>query len=168
MVARELYPIIGTNYYRIFVLADIEEQNTNELLTRCAELKERFGVSEFYGRYDKKFMATLDLWNAEQRQFPKLFILSAPKSGDGHLAYHLDILKSRLHKRQKSLFFSQDGKLPEAIDAVPPGVISTATDAQYPSVAALGYAVSAAIWDPPDFEQEEYEDLDEVDPYTGY
>lgn len=168
VVAKELYPIVGTNQYRIFVLADVEERSTNQLLTRCAELKERFDVSEFCGRYDKNFMETVDLWNAEQRQFPQMYIYSAANSEDGHLAYHLDILESRLRKGQKTLFFSDDSKLPEEIDAVPPWIISTATDTQFPAVAALGYAVAAAIWDPAEIEQDKPEPPDDVNPRTGY
>jgi hypothetical protein len=169
IIAEELYPMVGSKVHRLFVLDEVEKQSTNQLFTECANFMGIYNVSDFFGRYDASFMRTLEFWNDQHRQLPQLDVFSAPDSKTGAIGYHLETLKNRLQKDQRTLFFSPESKLPGYLEAIPPGVINTASDDQFPAVAALGYAVAALTELPPDYEEhEDYDPPDDDCSVTGY
>ena len=170
VVGEELYPMVGTQMHRLFVLDEVENENTYQLLNECAKFMGIYNIPEFVGRYDESFMRILEMWNSQQRQFPELLVYSAPNSKTGAIGYHLEGLRNRLHKDRRTLFFyNPESKLPGYLENIEPGVINTATDAQYPAAAALGYCVAYLTEWPPDFDEEDDPTPhDGVSSLTGY
>ena len=170
VVGEELHPMLGSKVHRLFVLDEAENEDTYQLLNECAKFMDNYNISNFFGRYDESFMRILYSWNA-QSQFPELLVYGAPSSKDGLIGYHLETLKNRLRKDQKTLFFPPESKLPGYIEAIPPGVINTASDTQFPAVAALGYCVAYLTECPPDLDdddEDEYVPRKVISQVTGY
>jgi hypothetical protein len=172
VVGEELHPMLGSKVHRLFVSDETESKSTNQLLTECAKFVGVHNVSEFFSRYDESFFRTLAVWNDQHRQFRQLDIYSAPNSKAGLIGYHLECIESRLHKDQRTLFFHDpESKLSRYLDETPTGVINTATDVQFPAVAALGYCVAYLTECPPDLDdddEDEYVPRKVISQVTGY
>lgn len=172
VVGEDRLPEVGGRIYHCHLLAEIEDNDTGQLLRKCAELKARLEVEDFYGRYDKSNMNFLDFWNrdARDRRIPEFYIYSAIASEDGKIGYHLNILKDRLRPERKTLHLSEQSRLPGYLGKLPISGTATLTDSQYPAVAALGYAVSAlTLLEPDDDDDEdEYVPHKVVSQVTGY
>ena len=159
----------------MYVLAETEEMDVHQLLRRCAELTVKYGVSCFYGRYDQSMIRVLNLWLRDARDNRRAVFGfdSAPFSKDNNISYHMNVVKSLLLPERKILHLSdmiESPKLPAHIQSLPPNVYSTATDIEYPAVAALGYAVTLLVeFRYADYEEEEEErSIDDVNLTTGY
>ena len=139
------------------MLAEVEDNDTGQLLRKCAELKARFEVEAFYGRCDESNINFLSFWNrdARDRHVPEFHVYPAPASEDGKIGYHLNLLRDRLRSERKTLHFSEQSKLPGYLRELPTNGAITLTDSQYPAVAALGYAVSVLTLFEPDLEEDE-------------
>jgi hypothetical protein len=70
-------------------------------------------------------------------------ILAAPYSNTGVIASHINILRHRLHPDKKSLHLGASKILPGALQEIAVDELASATDTDFPAVAALGYAVAA-------------------------
>ncbi|MFC1614797.1 hypothetical protein ACFL5K_05815, partial [Gemmatimonadota bacterium] len=170
VVGEERLPAIGSNRYHCYLLAETEEQNTEHLLNKCAELTGLFKVQQFYGRCHKPSMRYLDVWNrkARDRGLPKFYLYEAPSSDVGLIEYQINILLDRLSTGYKTLHLAES-QFAEYLSEVPANCISTATDSQFPAVGALGYAVSSLTVYPPCMEEvEETDSWDGRDLVTGY
>ena len=164
VVGEELFPAIGSKTYHCHLFTTVEEQDKGRLIEKCAELAAYFKVIGFYGRYDKTNMRYLDQWNriSRERRLPGFFVYNAPYSESGLIEYHINILQDRLRIGQKTLHGLENSKLPGCLNEIQPDMIPTATDSQFPAVAALGYAVSLLTEYPPRIEEDE-----EIDVWSG-
>lgn len=129
----------------VFWLADAQEQTLDKLILRAIDFQREFLIQDFYGRTnDESVMRYLNLWNRDQRdrRMTGLYVSSAPNC-EGNISYHVSILRDRLNPNKKTLHIGKSKRLPAALQELPAGEIATATDRDFPMVAALGYAVSA-------------------------
>jgi len=175
VVGEEIYPAVGSKDHHLYVLAEVEETDVNTLFKRCVELAVKYHASFFYGRYDLAMINSLNLWNRNSlEQGAAIFNFDqALFSDEGKINYHLNVIKSLLLPERKFLHLSdiiESPKLPAHIQNLPPNAYATATDTEYPAVAALGYAVTLLV----EFRYEDYEERGEegydngICPVTGY
>ncbi len=177
VVGEDLYPPVGSRVYHCYLLAEVEEQDTGQLMGRCTELAGYYKTLgsealDFYGRYHESNIHFLNLWNADARKrgMSEFCLYQAPFSDNGLIGYHINILLDRLRPERKTLHLSlKDSKLAGYLQEIPPNEISSATDVQYPAVTALGYVVSfLTIHEPYSGEEEEYQTPQGRNPHTGY
>jgi hypothetical protein len=171
IVGEKKYPEIGSKIHHCHLLEEAKADDIAQLVDKLAELVGKYKVQEIWGRRHKPAMQFLDVWNtkASERGLPSLYVNKAPNSDDGHIEYHLSVLKDRLLRGQKSLYIPEDSGLREHIRGVLSEEIDTITDSQKPSVASLAYVlVALTVYEP------EYEDdagdvyPDPVCGVTGY
>ena len=108
-------------------------------------------VDGFYGHITDQAKQYLVNFNRQQheRQLKTLELYSAPNSGTGNIGYHVGLLVDALSPTEKTLFLENSQHLPQALKQMSLQDASEATDSDYPIVAALGYAVSLLIENPP-------------------
>ncbi|MCK4821404.1 hypothetical protein KA005_36905, partial [bacterium] len=156
-----------------YVLAEVQEMDVYQLFRRCAELSVKYDVSCFYGRRDQAMIHVFNLWcrNSLEQRTAVFDFNTAPFSDDSNISYHMNVVKSLLLPERKILHMSdviESPKLPAYIQSLSPN--ATATDIEYPAVAALGYAVTLLV----EFRHDDYEEeekgrsIDDHDPCTGY
>jgi len=132
--------------FQVHCLAEDEAPTLDKLIEAAIELKADYRITDFYGRTSNEDTRRfLELYNREQREkrMPTMEILSAPYSDSGDIASHINILRNRLHPDKKSLHLGKSKILPGALQEIPIDKLATATDTEFPAVAALGYAVAA-------------------------
>jgi len=172
VVGADTFPEIGGRIHHYHLLSEVEDNDTGQLLRKCAELKTRFEVENFYGRYDESIVNYLTFWNrdARDRHIPEFHVYPAPSSEGGKIGYHLNLLRNRLQSARKTLHLLGQSRLPGYLSELPANGAVTINDSQYPAVAALGYAVSTLIFFGPDLneEDEEYYPHYDRDSITGY
>lgn len=164
-VGEELHPMINSKIYPLHFVEEVEKWGFDPLFDRCAEFVKRHGVTEIYGRRDEANMGNLYSWN-DRHPGSELDIGMAPHSKDGRITHHVNTLIGRLENR--TLHLPKDSIVWGQFEKIKRDQTHLATDAQFPAVAALGYVVAGLDRWPPEPEQEEYFDSDEVDPITGY
>ena len=143
------------------------ESATDNLMQRALDFKALYQVQDFYGRTrDKDFYRYLSFWNANRRErkLKTIEISSAPNSADGNISYHIGVLRHRLSPTKKTLNLGESTLLPAAFQELQMAAVSTATDSEFPVLAALGYVVAALDSygadydrDQPDFAEMNYE-----------
>ena len=127
-------------------LAESREQTLDMLIERALDLQREYKIQDFYGRTsDKGFMNFLSLRNrgAREKRMAEFQINSAPNSNADDISYHINILRNRLSPNNKTLHLGKSKFLPAALKELALDKIATATEREFPVVAALGYAVSA-------------------------
>ena len=157
IVGEELYPEIGGKVYNCHLLNEHEDPDVNRLIEKCIEFIKFYKVICFFGRNDKHIIDYIYHWNMTVRKSgqPRFDIDYATNSKEGLIGYHIKILLERLNINRKSLHLSEHSKLPGYLQEISSDKICSATDAQYPAVAALGYAVTELTLYPPEPEYEE-------------
>ena len=98
IVGEERFPAIGTKDYHSYLIAEVEEQNLQSLISWCAELAGIYNVQNFYGRRHPPCTRYLNARNREAREkgLPEFRVSQAPYSEDGLIEYHINILLHRL------------------------------------------------------------------------
>jgi hypothetical protein len=174
IVGEKKFPEIGSRVHHCFLLAEAEtaEGDTSQLVEKLAELVGKHKVQMIWGRHHKPAMQFLDVWNtkASERGLPSLYVNKAPDSDDGLIEYHLNVLKDRLFRGQKTLYVPEGSRLKGYIREVLPEEIDTITDSQRPGIASLAYVMTALTLYEPEFEDDEGDDYstDTVCGRTGY
>jgi len=171
IVGEERFPAIGTKDYHCYLIAEVEEQSLQSLIAWCAELAAIYNVQNFYGRRHPPCIRYLNVRNREvsERGLPEFRVSQTPNSEDGFIEYHINILLHRLSNEHQTLHLHKDSRLPGYLTAVPANGISTATESQFPAVAALGYAISALTIYKPRTEVIEYRRVETGrNPISGY
>jgi len=131
----------------LHVLAEVEDANMGELITKVSTLVWDLCANTFYGRRDQVASRYLGQWNSEARKkrMAQFFFSPAPSS-DLPIEYHYSILRDRLN--QKTVQFFEGSQLPGLILSVGPNQ-RLHNDLEYPFVSALAFAVSAlTVWEP--------------------
>jgi hypothetical protein len=173
-IGEELNPRMGEKVRRCHLLEEAEDVDLGNLLRRSvdtiANLRNNYNqrVEAFIGRKDERSMSFLYLWCQKNRR--DLFISYAPHCDDGLIAYHINGLQERA--KDGTLHLPKGYKLKGYMDELKESEINSATDSEFPAVAALGYAVSYLTLYEPDIYDDDEEDYipenDGRDPLTGY
>jgi hypothetical protein len=164
-IGEEPHPMIRRKIHKLHFEEEIEEWDLGDLLDCWADLVKKYGDAQTYGRRDKDYMGNIWSWN-DRHPGSELSIWTAPHSKEGKIGYHIHILVERL--KNGTLILPKDSIVWNQLRDAERGQTHLATDAQFPAVAALGYVVAGLDRNPPEPEQEEYVDLDEVNKTTGY
>ena len=175
ILGEERFPRIREKEHHIHLLDEAEEPDLTSLLKRCEDLSnhcrsKRFNLELFIGREDEINWPHFDLWCANSRV--NHFITHAPKSDNDAIGYHVNTLKNREDKGK--LHLPEWCKLRGYFNELGKNDVPTATDLQYPAIAALGYGVSYLTTYPPDNDDDEDDDISDVsdgstvNPITGY
>lgn len=131
----------ATKARKLRVLAEVEEHDAGNLLRRCQEWRGRYKVGDWLGdTFNQPMMWILRSFN-ENMEGERLSIRTVTQASDpGGLAYFLHMIKECLRQNWKILEFGPQSKLPGYL-----GQISReeagACPAEYPPIAALGFAV---------------------------
>ena len=174
VVGEDMTPPVGVKDPYLYLLGEVEGPDVHTLFKRCVELAVKYHASCFYGRYDQAMVNSLNLWNRNAREQGTgvLSFDSALFSKEGEISYHLNAIRGLLLPERKMLHLTdvvESPQLPAYIQALPPNIYATATDIEYPAVAALGYAVTLLVEFRTDYEEDEEErNIDNIDPITGY
>lgn len=131
---------------QIYLIAEHEEDTAGELLRKCVEFKSRYGVQAFYGlTSDMSNMHLLSSINKELReQFkPNLLINPAPFAETESISYHINLLLQKLSVNSKTLYLTDNSKLPSYLHEIQSSDVHLAKARDFPAVASLGYVVSA-------------------------
>jgi hypothetical protein len=128
---------------RLWVLREIEESDVAGLVRRCQELRDTFHAKEWFGHTgNKSMMAVLyhlqKSWDHKERlSFSAALHADDPKG----LGYYLPLIKECLGINRKFLIFGEGSKLPGYLADMKPETLNQ-DPAEYPPIAALGYALS--------------------------
>ena len=126
---------------KLWILAEYENRNQSELIDRCDEFKGLMQVEKFYGDTTNRPMMILKNRSKTDFNLSKAPFIDQPTA---HEAY-LSIIREKTSVTRKVLNFGESSALPAilaSVDSVPSGN-SFKTD--FPSVAALSYALSAMV-----------------------
>lgn len=159
---------VREHFYRMLIEA--EEQDVPALLRRCIELKTATGIGLLKSVRHNTYIT--DGWFADTSYLPGMEIvrslndeaierkkeslhLSDAPGGDGKdgFIFCYNVLRGLLSRNKKVLHLGEQSKLPSLLLEVSPEKLIKASPQDYPSIAALGYAVAALVnWKP----QEEF------------
>lgn len=157
VIGETLYPPGDNRDLHYLVMGEFEDHDINNLITRCTNTVIVNQNLQFCGRYDSVNYKYLDMWNHKMRKPGELEfdLLSAENSQpDGSIQYHINVLLDRLGKGTLH-FAREDCKLKGYLNEVQTTGIASATDIEFPAVAALGYAVVTLIENPPEDDEDE-------------
>ena len=160
VVGIERFPAVGTKTYHHYLLSETEDNDIDKLISSCSKLAEYYEITYFFGRRDDSSINYLSIWNqdAKKRDVSEFDVTSNQYSDNGLIGYNINVLKNRLCAENKTLHLLNESKLKGYLLDIPPNMVSTATDTQFPAIAALGYAVAALT------EYESYDDENEMPP----
>ena len=139
VVAEDLNMDMTLGEHKFWILAEYENRNPSELVTRCMELNRLMKVEKFYGDTTNRPMMML-----MRRSKEKISLSKAPFVDDPSACVtYLTIIREKTSAIQKVLYFEKGSVLPAMLSAL--SGIPTDIKSEYPKIAALGYALSALI-----------------------
>lgn len=168
--------VIGEDYYpepenhefhKLYLFEEFESHDKGQLIKHCLEWQQKYRISQWFGRNDQNQIEFINHWNAKLRPHgSKQFWISEAvhSKPTGLIGTHIDILRTCmipestmsgqiiLKWTNNTIFatnFSQIGY-----------AYSELTDKDYPSIAAVGYAVSYLREYLPDNPYDEYDDTE--------
>jgi len=141
VVAEILKKDPATKAHHLRVLVEIEDFDVGILLRRCQELTSQSRVQEWFGdTFNRPMMAYVYHFNKESGQESFSF-RTAPHADDLYgLVYFLQMIKECVAPNWKILEFGEHSKLPGYLGLIAREE-SSKNPAEYPPIAALGYAV---------------------------
>jgi hypothetical protein len=154
-----------------YVLAEIEEPGLKAFIRSCYDLAGLYAVSDIYGdRSDKVANDFLRRFNDElhERREVGFHILSSPMFNSPE-CFELCARTIQKHTEAdaKTLHFGEKSRLPAYLLELRPSELKTATAADHPAIAALGFALTPMdIW--PSFDPEEMKPQRQVTNYDVY
>ena len=149
---------------KLWVLAEYENRNPSELISRCNEFKEFMQVEKFYGDTTNRPMMTFLHRSDAGFCLSKAPFIDQPTA---HEAY-LSIIREKTSTTKKVLTFGESRALPailSSIDSIPTGD-SFKTD--FPQVAALSYALAGLVLLQPKKPMPWVSTFEPLDPGVGY
>ncbi len=172
VIGEDHYPRVGSGLfnglYHYHLLDEFEEWDLGKLLTRCTDFTGYFKIKDFYARTSyKPSMDWIYSWNRnEKEEFYPSYVSGSKENGQ--ITWQINNLLHCANKQ--TLHLSRGPKTEGYLREIQQIDISTATDMQFPSVAALGYAVSSLTEYPPDLIEEKRVSYPKsgVDQMTGY
>jgi hypothetical protein len=172
VIGEDLYPKLGSGLfnglYHYYLLGEYEGWDLGELLTCCTYFTRYFNIKDFYARTNyKPSMDWIYSWNRNEKE--KFYPSYATGSKEnGQITWQINNLLHCANKQ--TLHLSRGPKTEGYLREIQQIDISTATDMQFPSIAALGYAVSSLTEYPPDLIEEQRVPYPKsgVDQITGY
>lgn len=125
----------------LWVLREVEETDVATLVRRCQDLRETFHAKEWFGNRRNESMRAFLYHLQKDVDFKDRFSFSpAPHADDPQgLGYYMPLIKECIDNR-KFLHFGEGSKLPGYL-AMGPETLNQ-DPAEYPPIAALGYALS--------------------------
>lgn len=128
---------------RLWVLNEAENSDVAELIRRCQDWRETYQTQDWYGcTSNKAMMGVLYHLQKGLDQKSKFSFTPAPHADDPQgLGYYLPLIKECLGINRKILHFGEGSKLPGYLAEMGPETLNL-NPAEYPPIAALGYALS--------------------------
>jgi hypothetical protein len=164
-IGEEKFPAVGTRVYHAHLLTElVDVLDAAELIRKCARLAAEYGVQVVSGRRHQPMIQLLNVLNAgaHDRHMPELRVVGEPHSENGGLIeFHLNLIRDRLSPNSKTLHGVEGTRLAAHLAECSVDKVHTATDLEYPAIAALGYAVEELALYPTD---PNYDPEDECDP----
>ena len=153
------------------VITEFENHSMDMLVRWSITRGVTYKCNGFYGRIKKGHgkgkplpaMNFLESWNmdAYRKRVKSFYVYEAPYiENDGHIEYHLNILKGLLDPN-KTILFLHDSILKGYLLNIPTDVTKV-NDLDYPAVSALAYAASALEVYKPDEEYLQQKEADMV------
>ena len=146
VVAEDLNEDLSLNVHNLRVLAEAEDSNVEELLRKCVEFRKHYRVEGFYGDANNKpMMSFLRQFNENlsQKDVQSLWLQNAPFVDDiKAFEFYVHTIKNHLNPDKKTLHFFEGSRLSGYLMELPPEEVKSAGVSDYPSIAALGYAIS--------------------------
>jgi hypothetical protein len=149
---------------KLWILAEYENRNPSELISRCNEFKGLMQIEKFYGDTTNRPMMTFLHSNKANFSLSKAPFIDQPTA---HEAY-LSIIREKTSTTKKVLTFGESSALPailSSIDSIPTGD-SFKTD--FPQVAALSYALAGLVLLQPKKPMPWVSTFEPLDPGVGY
>jgi hypothetical protein len=173
IIGEKRYPAVSTWVRHVYLLAEVvDELDATELFRKCSGLAVEYKARAVYGRRDEPMMQFLHVLNREayRKQKPELCWDEAAHSEEGLIGFHLNIIKRALNPNSKTLHGIEEGRLAAYLGDCTPERVPTATESEFPALAALGYAVAELTIYPPreDDEDETEEEWRPLSYVTGY
>ena len=134
----------------LWVLKEVEESDVADLLRRCQTLREVFQAKDWFGDiWNRPMMAVLHHLDKEI-EIKNWFSVGAALYADDPraLGYYLPLIREHIGNR-KILHFGKESKLAGYVAQAGPEALGQAP-AEYPPIAALGYALSYLVIHRPD------------------
>lgn len=126
----------------LWVLREVEEADVASLVRLCQDLRDTFHAKDWFGNIRNNSMRAIFYHLQKDLDYKDRFSFSpAPHADDPQgLGYYLPLIKECLGINRKTLHFGEGSKLPGYL-AMGPETLNQ-DPAEYPPVAALGYALS--------------------------
>jgi hypothetical protein len=146
-IAEDLHEDPAYKKRHLHLLAEYEHFDLTKLLRKATEFVGSIDFLNFYGQLTKDNQRFLTLFNSESRKnhHPGIYLSSAPYTDDDSISFHVNLLRSILTPNSKLLHLGESSKIPSYLQEIQNEDVTSATNSNYPAVAALGYAVSALI-----------------------
>ena len=155
----------------LWVLAEQEAQDLAAMYRYYREMSEEFLLRQWYGDTANRVM--MHLFRGQQRQVQgeaqvPLVVLGAPYHDNPQaLLFYVQTIQDLVKSSQKLLYLGENSSLPGNFLALSPEEL-TDKAADYPPVAALGYAVAALrIYGPAPAVAPEYQERESWNPFGG-
>lgn len=124
---------------KIWILAEYENRNLSEIMTRCKDLEGLMQVENFYGDTTNRPMMTLMRSSETKISLSKAPWVDEPAA---HVAY-LSLIREKTSATKKVLNFEKKSSLPAILSSLNSIPTDNSFKSDYPKIAALGYALSA-------------------------
>lgn len=150
---------------KILVLAEYENRDLSEVITRCGELKRFLSVEKFYTDITDGAMMkeSLKYRTEAQISLSKAPLVDEPTAD----VTYLNRIYKKTSANKKLLFFKKESALPRILSSLPK-TKPTDLRSEYPKIAALGYALSALALCPYKKPRAPGVSYQPLDPITGY
>jgi len=134
----------------LWVLREVEESDVATLVRLCQDLRETFHAKDWFGNIRNNAMRAVLYHLQKDLDYKDRFSFSpAPHADDAQgLGYYLPLIKDCIGINRKILHFGEGSKLPGYLAEMGPETLNQ-DPAEYPPVAALGYALSHIRTSPP-------------------
>jgi len=144
----------------ITVIKEAETSDVADLVGRCQDWQAECQVQEWFSNTENKpLIAAFYQLTQDQPSQRRFDLFRASHAGDPHgLGYYLPVIKEHVRSNRRILHFGEAGKLPGYLNQVRAEAMSQDI-AEYPPIAALGYALANLFENKPEVDEDAPEPL---------
>jgi hypothetical protein len=146
VIAEDYHEDYGLKLRHLRLLTEFESRDIPILAKRLYDFQNTYLVKPWYGDANNEMMMKfISMFNGTLARGKKgVYVASAPFVEDSHnLRFYANQIRRLVQPGRKTLHFGEDSQIPGRLSALTPDEVQRAGVAEYPAIAALGYAVAA-------------------------
>jgi len=129
-----------------YVVTEHSDHDVEKLVNRCYDFQNKYLVETWYANADNVLMIYfVDRFNEKLSKKKKgIYVVHAPFGDDNHnLRLYANQIRSRTRPATKTLHFGEASLIPGTLRELSPDDVLKRRAEEHPTIAALGYAISA-------------------------